>query len=105
CLSCHDGSIASDVSGGGMGIGRGFGASGNRGGEHPIGMTYPTTGNKVVSTGSQIAFALPMSLDQRIQLVDGKVSCISCHSPYSKENNLLVMSNDRSKLCLSCHMD
>jgi predicted CXXCH cytochrome family protein len=45
----------------------------------------------------------PNSLDPRIRLFDGRVGCGSCHSPYAREHALLVMSNDRSALCLSCH--
>jgi predicted CXXCH cytochrome family protein len=43
------------------------------------------------------------ALDHRVILVDGRVTCISCHDPYSSEPKRLVMSNHRSRLCLECH--
>jgi len=42
-------------------------------------------------------------LDERIRLFDSRVGCGTCHSLYSKRAALLVMSNSRSNLCLSCH--
>ncbi|MHC4317018.1 MAG: cytochrome c3 family protein [Planctomycetota bacterium] len=43
------------------------------------------------------------SLDRRIRLFDNRVGCGSCHSPFADDEALLVMSNLRSRLCLSCH--
>ncbi|MDA8432599.1 MAG: hypothetical protein M0Z60_06515 [Nitrospiraceae bacterium] len=40
--------------------------------------------------------------DSRIVLVDGKVTCISCHNPYGTGTRL-VKSNSGSRLCLTCH--
>jgi len=42
-------------------------------------------------------------LDDRIRLPGGEVSCRSCHSLYSPHEGHLVIPNDRSRLCLSCH--
>lgn len=41
--------------------------------------------------------------DKRVIFVDGKVTCISCHNPYSSEKARLVKSNAGSGLCLTCH--
>jgi predicted CXXCH cytochrome family protein len=43
------------------------------------------------------------ALDRRVRLFDRRVGCGSCHSPYAEGRALLVMSNVRSRLCLSCH--
>lgn len=101
CLTCHDGSVAKDVSSGTSMLNRR--TLGSRA-DHPLGV-YPTNGIKAVPTGEMDYFVNPNALDSRIHLVEGKVSCVSCHSPYSSENKLLVMSNSYSKLCLSCHVD
>ena len=44
-------------------------------------------------------------LDGRIRLFDQAVGCGSCHSVYSMQPKLLVTSNLRSRLCLSCHVE
>ena len=76
CLSCHEGSMGKAVTDGG----------------HKVDVYYMK--NKDFNT-------MP---DRAIILVDGKVTCISCHNPYKKEPGRLVMSNVRSRLCLSCHI-
>jgi len=99
CLSCHDGSIASDVGHsreGSSGSAR-FQSSAD---SHPIGIEYrltkPRDADGLLRPASE--------LDSHIRLIDNKVSCRSCHSQYSRRPNHLVMSNDRSALCLGCHM-
>ncbi|MBI4710126.1 MAG: hypothetical protein HY759_03345 [Nitrospirae bacterium] len=42
-------------------------------------------------------------IDKRVIFVDGKVTCISCHNPYSSEKARLVKSKAGSGLCLTCH--
>jgi len=42
-------------------------------------------------------------LGPAIQLEDGRVSCLSCHSYTSQLKAKLVTSNDGSRLCFSCH--
>lgn len=39
----------------------------------------------------------------KIVLVNGKITCISCHNPYKKEDKRLAVSNEGSRLCLTCH--
>lgn len=92
CLGCHDGTISkmaqAEVKGGEFQHGIGL--------SHPIGIEYP----KVSRKNDYIPLdALP----EEIQLFDGKISCLSCHNPYTKEKYLLVMDNKRSRLCLACH--
>ncbi len=88
CLSCHDGSVARDVAGGGS-----WKLS------HPVGVPYRVDG--IMSADA--ALRAPGSLDPRVRLIDGRVGCGSCHSPYSRHEALLVMSNTGSRLCLACH--
>jgi len=98
CLGCHDGSIARtgpvSVPKPSMGVWQhqSIGLS------HPIGVEYPVAGyraDRYVPTGA---------LDPRLKLFDGKLGCATCHGPYSTERHGLVMSNERSRLCLSCHL-
>lgn len=94
CLECHDGSMGSAVGGHQGGDLFQFGANQ----EHPIGMLFRQ------GKGRDAAPLKPyQALDKRIRLYDGSVGCGSCHSIYSQEKDLLVMSNQRSALCLSCH--
>jgi predicted CXXCH cytochrome family protein len=80
CIACHDGSIAAGDS------------------IHPVGVQYRTSAPHPL-----IPLKPAFTLDPGIRLFDDRVGCGSCHSPYSKRPDLLVMSNRRSRLCLSCH--
>ena len=75
CLACHDGNQAKLA-----------GADG-----HPINVLY------LEKTGFNHL------RDRRIVIVNGKVTCISCHNPYRNTNERLVKSNQNSSLCLTCH--
>lgn len=90
CLGCHDGTVATSV---GAEVAD---PSGRHSKGHPVGVRYGRAGR---------GLAPASMLDARIRLFDGNVGCGSCHSPYSREPSLLVMSNDRSAMCLSCHRD
>lgn len=79
CLSCHDGTIGKNVAPGIMGA-------------HKVNVYY------IKKKGYN---SRP---DRRILLPNGKVTCISCHDPYKNERTRLVMANERSSLCLSCHL-
>lgn len=95
CMECHDGMVAGAV-GGHLSDMRGFGA--NK--EHPVGVPYRAKGTRDRGMANMVN---PHALDHRIRLFDGAVGCGSCHSVYSDHQNKLVMSNQRSNLCLSCH--
>lgn len=104
CLSCHDGVVAPDVyagshaitwyelSTGGVPVGK------SRLTSHPIGILYPVGDPKYNS---------PPALQQsgRLKLVDGRLQCTTCHDPHNtgRHKGMLVMSNERSRMCLSCH--
>lgn len=99
CLTCHDGSVATDA-GYGMGMSddplrraRGILTA------HPVDVEYKSNNSQQSGSNLRPVF----NLDKRIRLEDNKVTCSSCHNLYSRENNLLVMSNKKSVLCLSCH--
>ncbi|RMF83145.1 MAG: hypothetical protein D6736_22065 [Nitrospinota bacterium] len=96
CLSCHDGAIARFpvVS---VGLWRYASFSGTNLGRHPIGIDYEETRRR------RGRLRPVFTLDKRIKLIQGKVSCVSCHEPFSERNNGLVMDNWGSRLCLECH--
>lgn len=76
CLSCHDGSIAPAAGGPG---------------EHSVNVFYIASKD----------FKRPS--DRRIVLINGKVTCVSCHNPYRSEKDRLVRSSSSGNLCLACH--
>jgi predicted CXXCH cytochrome family protein len=96
CVACHDGSLAKDAGGHGIG-GSTLGSSG----DHPIAVDYRS--RPATRDSDEIRFVSLGALDRRVRLFDRTVGCGSCHSVYSKRQDLLVMPNVRSALCLSCH--
>jgi predicted CXXCH cytochrome family protein len=102
CLSCHDGAIAPDAFAGIMAA-PGAISSGTPRKGHPVGITYPVT----LRRGDTAFKSAP---DPRIRLTGmiggggAQVTCNSCHSLYSTQPGLLVIRNDRSGLCTSCHV-
>jgi len=93
CLSCHDGIVSSDISQSGRSQ---FSALS----EHPIGVSIAALQSDRPNANSM---QYPLMFNGRIRLFNNRVGCNSCHSPFSREKKLLVMSNQRSQLCLSCH--
>jgi predicted CXXCH cytochrome family protein len=142
CLSCHDGSVAlGDVTnfGGSAAVlgmsGTGVdstgkltdsyyvvGASGNLGGNHPVGIPYPgqsgqyngisTTVASGAGTGYVAASAIVGATTASVKLFADStnttvlgVECSSCHDVHNSQNldKFLWKSNAGSALCLSCH--
>lgn len=92
CITCHDGRVSSD---GGFGGSETFrDALGN----HPVGIKYPAPSKSSINS-----LRAASMLDPRIRLIDGEVGCQSCHSLYSREPKLLVITSQQSQLCLACH--
>ncbi len=102
CLGCHDGVIATDVfTTNHAGDLAGFAGSADAGtalAGHPIGGTYPAEHPRYRSANL-------VTRDGRIRLPGGRVQCVSCHDPHHAGGHpaMLVKSNERSALCLSCH--
>ncbi|MEE9542279.1 MAG: hypothetical protein V3V95_00665 [Thermodesulfobacteriota bacterium] len=69
-------------------------------GPHLIGLDYRT-----ISKADQTLINADM-LDTKILLIEGRVSCITCHRAYDKSAHLgpmLRMDNSGSGLCRKCH--
>lgn len=95
CLGCHAGGHSG---GGSVSVSRGGilrHASGSA--PHPIGRSYR-------DASLRGGFHPEHQLAQKkIILSNGKISCVSCHEAYKKDHGKLVVSLNRSALCLSCH--
>lgn len=105
CIRCHDGTMASDIVSGQEGVDPfrnsghpGLFNAGHQVSNHPVGVEYPQTdkGYKPLTT---------VVAKGKVTLPEGRVECTSCHDPHndSGHEQMLVMSNDRSALCLTCH--
>lgn len=105
CLSCHDASVASDVT---------LQVCPLPGCDHPVGVDY------VMAASSNYGLRQPFDLDPSIKLVNNNIGCTTCHVPYSPDDHtilstmrgtvypespdpMLVMDNRISELCLGCH--
>ncbi|MCF6286418.1 MAG: cytochrome c3 family protein [Candidatus Hydrogenedentes bacterium] len=97
CLGCHDGVVGSSASLV-MGSSKGTWQHASIGLSHPIGVPYPPRDKR------RTKYKPTASLDSRIRLFDQKLGCCSCHDAYSKSKHGLVMSNEKSALCLACHL-
>ncbi len=103
CLSCHDGSTAVDAYGG-MGGDvtipqrASIGARGNLSTDHPVGVAYPVH-DKYFRSKAEV------EAKGDVVLPGGRVECLSCHDVHNRygHEKLLVKTNERSALCLSCH--
>jgi len=93
CLTCHDGLISQDVAMASPS------SQDDAMSEHPVNVTYRSS----LNGEAEILLKPAGSLNPAIRLFEGKVGCGSCHSPYSTQESLLVMSNYRSQLCFGCH--
>jgi predicted CXXCH cytochrome family protein len=103
CLGCHNGVVAPDVYTSAHATrlieqlgSAALGASGLTG--HPIGVKYPLEDVHFQPLAAVRA-------DGVIRVPRDRVQCISCHDPHNSLRipGMLVKSNDRSQLCLSCH--
>jgi predicted CXXCH cytochrome family protein len=55
------------------------------------------------SAQPQSTYRAAALLPREVFLPDGKVGCVSCHAGYSREHGRLVLTLDKSRLCMSCH--
>ena len=102
CLSCHNGALAPSTVASSHALlsahRAGFEIDGFSTRDHPIGVEYPIRQKgyrpraHVLNSGT-------------ISLPHGRMECVSCHDPHNAAgvDHMLVMSNRRSTLCLSCH--
>lgn len=94
CIVCHDSHMKADVDSLGAGTWDHFNQKFN----HTIGVSYKYFGMRNINKFKPLG-----SMSREIRLYDGKVGCGTCHNIYSKEKNMLVISNANSNLCIQCH--
>lgn len=117
CLACHNGSNAKHVNA--RAAGTVAPSHGFRTGDHPVGMIYDESVRK-----DPQGYRPATALHPNIRLVDGRVTCISCHKvknetvalnetwssaqpakPQCTVTKELTTGHSRNKdLCLACHM-
>ena len=102
CLGCHDGVTAPDVYSSAHAVAltaqlanSRLGARGLR--SHPVGVSYP---------GTNEHFQPPAAVEAAgLLLPDGRIQCTTCHDAHNTQRHgkMLRITNERSRLCLSCH--
>lgn len=60
---------------------------------HPVDVPYP---------GGKPGYVPITDLDPNLRLVEGNLSCITCHDPRAADRALVIGLED-GKLCLACH--
>ena len=60
---------------------------------HPVKVAYPD---------SKSGLAPRADLDERLVLINGQMTCITCHEPEDPDH-ALVLPNEGSQICLACH--
>ncbi len=98
CLFCHDGSMAPGF----PHRDDNFDAQVNLTSEEPVAPAgYNMHLFKFPAQGQEILVPEEAS---SLSLVDGQVSCITCHDPHNNElGNFLRVSNENSGICMECH--
>lgn len=92
CLNCHDGSIAKVVP---VCMAE---SCFQTPGSHPVDTPYPPVKERNMYMSAAIVKAAG------ITLVNGLVTCVSCHNLANPGQFYLAIEIDRSKLCLTCHI-
>lgn len=100
CLACHDGVMAQnfkirvknnpenrvmsleDIIGG-----------------HPVGMEY----DRYLSGSKGKEYRHDVTFNSEVIFAEGKIGCLTCHNPLNTAKGHLVMNNEKSELCFSCH--
>lgn len=104
CVRCHDGTIAPETITGVRGVrfrnkfNPGMFSGGHGRSDHPVAVDYPQFDKGFRPMTSVLS-------SQTVRLPNAKVECVSCHDPHNQSNlpHMLVKSNARSALCLTCH--
>lgn len=104
CMRCHDGTVARDTISGTKRSrfknkkNAAFFRTGHGSTDHPVGIEYPLFEKGYRPKTAVLARGT-------VRLPNGQVECVSCHDPHdtSGEKKMLVMGNDGSRLCLTCH--
>ncbi len=120
CLSCHDGATAIDSYGGNTGTillnstnfpGTRANLGTGLGNDHPISISFSTAtataDNELYDPSTTSVTALGGTIKAKMLFSD-KVECSSCHDVHNSgsaatNGHMLLLSNNASALCLTCH--
>ena len=101
CIGCHDGTVSRPVVVESSGFARTaaspFGSTTDafdHRGTHPVDISYPD-GRRGFRPALEVERSLPLS--------GGLVTCETCHAADSSTPFRLTISNEGSRLCLTCH--
>lgn len=97
CLSCHDGNTASKVRPNFVNNPGKKSLMQAISGKHPIGMDY-----QQYSVASDRLKSLD-EMSMNLTLVEGRVSCITCHDPLNSEKSHQRITSAGVDLCSACH--
>ena len=104
CLTCHDGSVASNMLNKVCNISSRFS---DRWSNEPLGqrLSHPIGVNYLVARQFRPGARLKdiALLPSVVRLENGATGCLSCHDPASSRPYKLVMDNAESRLCFACH--
>lgn len=92
CLSCHDGTYT-----------KGGNVRTSYHGGNTIGQSHPLGADYTLASLQRASLVKRHILDKRIILVDGRLSCISCHNMLNPAPLHLAVDNSGSQLCMTCH--
>ncbi len=112
CLSCHDGTIALNNFGGSVDESKYISPEANLGtdlrDDHPVSFVYDShlaekDGELYDPASSESGLGATIEQDL---LINNQLHCTSCHDVHNLMGNekMLVMGNEKSKLCLTCHI-
>lgn len=93
CLTCHDGVMAQNIS-----PCTKVSCLLDANSSHPVFKKYPPDGRE-----SEFAPSFQVK-DAGIELINGEVTCLSCHNLINQEEFHLIMDNQDSRLCKICHI-
>ena len=95
CIECHDTHFKVPLNTPGAGTWNHYQREFN----HIIGVPY-----KKLTARRMHEFTPEEMLGKEIRLFNGKIGCGTCHNIYSREKKLLAVNNNKSRLCLECHI-
>jgi len=97
CITCHDGTLAGSIHYKVSSMDQGEGRSvGSINGSHPVGTDY----SRYISKREYVP---SYNLPRNMILMNGKISCVTCHDMLSRNQAYLVVDMTSSNLCFACH--
>jgi len=93
CITCHDGTMAGSIH---YKVSSERSSIGTINGSHPVGTDY----TRYISKREYVP---SYNLPRNMILMNGKISCVTCHDMLSRNQAYLVVDMTSSNLCFSCH--